>query len=246
MTRKDSSGPTTSPKRTDLEAIGKNKPHGTRSRYVSGCRCAECREVNRLYYHTRVKAKRRGDWNGLIDATLAREHMKQLEAAGIGLRTVADVTGLGRTMLTEVRAGRQPLIRARNAQAILKVEAGITLDNTHVPAAETWARINELLLLGMTKSGIAKELGSMSKVPALQVRRVMVRARTAQAVERLHKKVVAELRLKHEVREEMTSLATRTEEVDFVLEQRAERRKDAQREANRDYARRKRKKAAAG
>jgi hypothetical protein len=83
-------------------------------------------------------------------------------------------------------------------------------------------------------------------VPALQVRRVMVLARTAQAVERLHKKVVAELRLKHEVREEMTSLATRTEEVDFVLEQRAERRKDAQREANRDYARRKRKKAAAG
>lgn len=27
--------------------------HGTRSRYVKGCRCAPCRESNRLYYHQR-------------------------------------------------------------------------------------------------------------------------------------------------------------------------------------------------
>lgn len=27
--------------------------HGTRSRYVSGCRCPACRESNRLYYHAR-------------------------------------------------------------------------------------------------------------------------------------------------------------------------------------------------
>lgn len=27
--------------------------HGTRSRYVTGCRCAACRESNRLYYHQR-------------------------------------------------------------------------------------------------------------------------------------------------------------------------------------------------
>lgn len=28
-------------------------PHGTRARYVTGCRCAPCRESNRLYYHQR-------------------------------------------------------------------------------------------------------------------------------------------------------------------------------------------------
>lgn len=29
--------------------------HGTRSRYVSGCRCSQCRESNRLAYHERQK-----------------------------------------------------------------------------------------------------------------------------------------------------------------------------------------------
>jgi len=32
---------------------GTKRPHGTRSRYVSGCRCGECKEANRLAYHER-------------------------------------------------------------------------------------------------------------------------------------------------------------------------------------------------
>lgn len=38
---------------TGIAAFVGNFEHGTRSRYVKGCRCAACRESNRLYYHQR-------------------------------------------------------------------------------------------------------------------------------------------------------------------------------------------------
>ncbi len=39
--------------------------HGTRARYVSGCRCDDCRRANRLYERARYAARAGGDWNGL-------------------------------------------------------------------------------------------------------------------------------------------------------------------------------------
>lgn len=41
-----------------MKDFGKLQDHGTRARYVRGCRCAACREANRLAYHARqAKAK---------------------------------------------------------------------------------------------------------------------------------------------------------------------------------------------
>ena len=42
----------------ELLEVGKSKPHGTRSRYVAGCRCDECRAANTAWYHDRVARMR--------------------------------------------------------------------------------------------------------------------------------------------------------------------------------------------
>lgn len=36
----------------------KTRPHGTRSRYVAGCRCADCRKANLAAYHARAERAR--------------------------------------------------------------------------------------------------------------------------------------------------------------------------------------------
>ena len=48
------------------------QPHGTRSRYVSGCKCVPCRAANSRYQSGRFYAIRDGDWNGFVNAATAR------------------------------------------------------------------------------------------------------------------------------------------------------------------------------
>ena len=48
--------------------LAAGKPHGTRIRYVGGCRCLPCRAANSRYESERQAARKLGDWNGLVDA----------------------------------------------------------------------------------------------------------------------------------------------------------------------------------
>lgn len=124
-------------------ALAKDKPHGTRLRYMAGCKCMLCRAANSRYETERAAARKNGDWNGLVSAIHARRH-------------------------------------------ILKLSCDVMNDARLIPPRATRQIVERLLEEGMTKTELARRLGSTAEFPALQIlQRNRVTAKTAMRVERL-------------------------------------------------------------
>ena len=168
----------------ELKRSAAQRPCGTRSKYNSGCRCDECRTANRLYERDRSRRALRGDVNPIIDAEPVRLHIHELRRRGIGTRTIAEYSDVGRSCITEIASGRKTQVRKKTADAILAVDRTCVRDGSLVPAGKTWNLINWMLDEGFTKARIAKELGR--ERPALQIGRRRVTAKTAVSVRRLH------------------------------------------------------------
>ena len=75
----------------DLSAT---KPHGTRLKYMGGCKCMLCRAANSRFETERAVARKNGDWNGIVDARAARRHILKLSKAGVGYKSVADAASV--------------------------------------------------------------------------------------------------------------------------------------------------------
>jgi hypothetical protein len=161
-------------------------PHGMRARYVTGCRCEPCREANRAYARLRGKMNRAGEWNGLVDAAHVRAHLELLSAAGVGYKTVADVAGVAKTVLAEVRVGKKTRVRAQTEKAVLAVGPDTLTDAKLVPARPTWKLLRALMEQeDWSRAELARRLGY--KVGALQINRRRVTAKTAMRVERFYR-----------------------------------------------------------
>lgn len=163
-------------------AVGRE--HGDRLRYMAGCRCAECRRANSAYECARARARKAGDWNGIVPAAKARAHIARLAAQGVGRRAVGDACDISDTALADIIAGRKTRIRARTERAILGVTAAAAADRALIPAGPTWALLDELIADGYNKAELARALGY--RTPALQISRRQVTVRTAADVARLH------------------------------------------------------------
>jgi hypothetical protein len=163
--------------------LAARRAHGDRLRYMAGCRCLPCRCANANYERGRLAARRRGEWNGLVDAAPARAHLRKLSRAGVGYKTAADAASVGKTTVAEILTGKKQQIRAQTARRLLAVTVAARADHSTVPAGRTWRLIERLLKEGFSKARIARELGMRS--PALQLRRTRVLARTQLAVEKL-------------------------------------------------------------
>lgn len=174
---------------TSLEVLRERHPHGTRVRYMTGCKCMLCRAANSRYETERAAARKNGDWNGIVSAEPARLHLKKLQAAGIGRRLIAEIIGCNDARILEIRNGRKQFIRSRTLRAILSVTEEARGDKTLVEAAPVWARINLLLRHGFTKAEIARRIGLRS--PAIQFRSHVVTARNAMRIEKLCRTVFA-------------------------------------------------------
>ena len=111
--------------------------HGTRGRYMAGCKCMLCRAANSRYSCFRAAEQRAGRGNGLVSAARARRHLSKLSAAGVGRRAVSDVTGLSHTRVVLIRTGQQKKIRRLTEQKILAVTIEAAADGAYIPAAET-------------------------------------------------------------------------------------------------------------
>lgn len=172
----------------DPVVLASRKSHGTRVRYVAGCRCDECTLANRTYARARLQAQRSGDWNGLVDAGAARRHIERLSAAGVGRRTIADISGVADSSIQEIKTGRKKRIRAQTEREILRATPKALNDASLVPAGRTWKLIEKLLREGFTKGQIARRIGC--KRAALQLRRDRVTARTALKIEKLYRLVM--------------------------------------------------------
>lgn len=194
------------------------RPHGDRLRYIAGCRCQECRRANTAYERARALARKAGDWNGIVCADRARAHLKALSAAGVGQHQISDASGVARTTLQLVAAGRRPKLRARTERLILAVTAQAAADGSLVDAGPTWALLDELLATGYSKAELARQLGYSSR--AIQLKRKQCTVRNAYEVQLLHARLrrvpaAESLRLLAELREE----GLRLNKVTQLLEQ---------------------------
>ncbi|HVB99020.1 MAG TPA: hypothetical protein VNJ12_06765 [Candidatus Dormibacteraeota bacterium] len=171
-----------------ITLLAEAKPHGTRVKYLGGCRCLPCRAANAGYECRRVRARRSGDWNGLIPAGRARQHLLALSRAGVGRRTVADIAGVPQSLLHRIRTGRRRRIRARTARRILLVSRTAMNDARLVPAGRAWRMIDRLVEEGFTRAEIARRLGYRSR--ALQLNRARITARSLVRVERFYRRMM--------------------------------------------------------
>lgn len=165
------------------------RPHGTRSRYASGCKCVPCRAANSRYETERFQARRNGDWNGYVSAATAREWLSRLSKKGVGRHSVCAASGVSDTILYAIITGRRLKIRARTERRILAVDESCRADRSYVPAEPTWVLIRQLLRDGYTKGWIAMQLGQ--KTPALQLNKRIVTAKNASRVKRLVRMIEA-------------------------------------------------------
>jgi len=165
--------------------LAKDKPHGTRMKYLGGCRCLPCRGAYSRYEAERVQEIRRtGRRTGVVSAQRAREHLLELSKKGVGRRSVHFASGVADTILHEIKLGRRERIFGSTEYKILQVDETAKGAGGIRPAGPTWKLINELLEEGYTKAYLAKRLGHKS--PAVQIRKDRVTVRTAVAIERLH------------------------------------------------------------
>jgi len=167
--------------------LGAARPHGNRLRYMAGCKCFQCRRSNSDYERQRQAARLAGDWNGIVDAGSARQHLRRLSRLGVGQWSVVAATDIARSMIHEIKNGDRPRIRARTEGKILAVTPGQRADQAKVPAAKAWRLLEQLMVEGYTKRAIAKLLGYRS--PALQLKRDRITARNEQRVVALHRRL---------------------------------------------------------
>lgn len=160
------------------------RSHGDRLRYLGGCRCTDCRRANSRYENERQKARRAGDWNGVVCATRARAHLRALSRAGIGRRAVELATDVASSIIFEIKNGTRQRIRARTERRILAVNKSAMCLGSLVSAIRTWKLIDELIDEGYTRSAIAHGLGF--KGCGIQLSKDHVTLRNALRVQRLH------------------------------------------------------------
>jgi hypothetical protein len=169
-------------------------PHGARARYVSGkCRCALCRKANTAYENERAAARRRGEWNGLVDAAPVLEHLHALSRQGVGYKAVADACDVSRTTLQKVLNRTKRKLRKASVDRVLATDAGAVAGGARVPAAPLWRMVREIRAAGLTDLEIVERLGRRHQ--GLQFGRRLVLASSILEMKRLHAQVMRELEI---------------------------------------------------
>lgn len=165
--------------------LGRRKPHGTRLRYLSGCKCWRCTKANRNYERERQKARAAGDWNGIVPAEKARRHLELLRTVGIGRRTVAQATGIAQSILTGIRSGKRRNLRARSERRILAVRKDALPGRTRIVIGPTRRLLRELYATGYTVSDLCECLGYKSRY-SLQLQPSWITLTKARRIESLY------------------------------------------------------------
>jgi hypothetical protein len=170
-----------------LRASPDRWPHGTRSRYITGCHCFKCRVAN-TNYETERAAKQRAGWHArLVDTDRVIAHLKELSKAGVGYKSVAAAANVSHTSLAKIKAGKKTQLRADAEARILAVDQGAIADGALIDAAPTRRLIGKLVEGGYTRAWIAHQLGYSGQ--GLQFRFSTITALNASRVERLYRRI---------------------------------------------------------
>lgn len=171
--------------------------HGTRNAYVCDrCRCRPCRSANTAAERARNRAKLYGRYGGLVDAEPVRAHVRELQAAGIGLQQIFRVSRVGGGVLTKLMYGtprpdgtvRPPSRRVtpRVAERILAVTVADLAPSAIVDGTGTTRRLQALVTVGWSQSALARALGMSPVNFTRTIRSPRVLASTAAAVRVLY------------------------------------------------------------
>jgi transcriptional regulator with XRE-family HTH domain len=172
--------------RTPKPCLHKVADHqcGTRAKYVLDCcRCLPCAKANSEAETWRERQKAYGRYNKYVPAEFVREHLRELGEYGIGLKRVAELSGVSTGTLSKIMFGvyadtgtgggrNGPGVRVREpsrrvlrstAEKIYDVEAipaslgAGQKDHERTPAARLHLRA--LVALGWSQSKLARRLG---------------------------------------------------------------------------------------
>jgi hypothetical protein len=168
----------------DLSA---GKPHGTRAKYLGGCRCVLCRAANARYSTERNRLSRAGLGNPIVAADAARRHILHLAKQGVGYKAVSAASDVNHSIVLRIRQGKQKNIRRLSEQKILAITKDALSDAAVVSAKDTLRMIRALLGEGFTKKELSKRLGY--KNGALQFKDRIL-ARNASRVERFYRQIM--------------------------------------------------------
>lgn len=171
--------------------------HGSRDAYVvDGCRCAECRRANARSEQDRRRQIAYGRWQPFIDATPVREHLRALGIDGIGLRRVAELSGVPYSTLASLMYSvRRPpggrRVRRETARRVLAVRrtTGAPAGGTRVAALGTRRRIQALVAIGWTLTALAEHLDRDVASLRHSLHRETVTTATARAVTALYERL---------------------------------------------------------
>ncbi|MEU0940372.1 hypothetical protein [Embleya sp. NPDC005971] len=169
-----------------------DRRHGYARYRLDGCRCYTCAYAVSEYNAHRQRSLTAGTWAPWVDAEPARLHLCALADAGLGSRRVADLTGLRRNTVQNLRHTDRARVRAATAAAILALEP--TLDNIapHAPVSGlgTTRRLRALVRAGWPQSHLAEHVGQTGPIVKNTPRSVT--ARTARDTRTLYR-LIAEL-----------------------------------------------------
>jgi hypothetical protein len=115
---------TTAQRISTLNAASSNCPHGTRAKYVSGCKCLMCKAAASRYAVQRKFARLKGDTRELVDAGQIRDQICQLHQGGMSNRAIAAAAGVSLSIVIGIRSGVKLRVRRHIAKAILAAITG--------------------------------------------------------------------------------------------------------------------------
>lgn len=138
------------------------------------CRCDDCRTQSTVRAAKRRKLQAYGRWDdGLVDAEPVRQHVRMLQAAGMGWKRIAEVSGVGNTAVSQLIYGRKgsnkdprkgeivKRIKREKAEKLLAVKpelenlrAGAVIDSRGFRR-----RVEALMCVGWSMSKQAKAIG---------------------------------------------------------------------------------------
>lgn len=141
--------------------------HGTPARYSHGrCRCDPCREAAATAARHRYRMIAYGQWQPFTDAAPVREHVRALQAQGLGWQRIAELAGVASPTVSSLlygRAGRPPTRKVRTATAEALLAFRPSLDDlppsAPVDAAGTRRRMQALAAAGWSAQRLAAHLG---------------------------------------------------------------------------------------
>lgn len=175
--------------------------HGTHACYVlDRCRCEPCKTANRSYERHRRQWAREFPYipEPYVDADQARKLVDELRDRGLGLKRVAQVSGVAHGALWKLvygvpgrgpskRCRRETVERLQEALEAVTWEEATVADGARVDATEARLIVKELVARGWAQSEIATRIAGAPRQSLQAVRKSskQVQARTLRVLREL-------------------------------------------------------------